>query len=398
METKEVNEIKQDILAKMRQQQEEVKSIQHIEELQLLESNSNYFGLNENDVFLVKKEHEKNNEKVITYDIYSTEGELIGTADDKGNVKLTEEYKKKLEEKYKSLYKQLGINKRKIKIQDIAKYSEKENEEKTEEIEEVPEEIVTTKKEDSKKEDKKEEIENPEQLSENEQIEKMEEGLGLDEKDIKSSSEIKDLEFYRLVPEAKEYKGNVSIVYVGSTSEFMIVGVDKKTGQYKPLDTVEASRATEVGETNKSIDLGQDGSKVEAQSLKAIINIKGDNEYSFSAKLEGLNPIELKELRRDLISGEYISSDLETTHQYPVTQKVADMMDKDVNKDISSEIKKYEKVTENGKEVTTIEQIEDEKSKVNNGDKKEEKKETTKQRPEGGRTPYDDWLEKHGMQ
>lgn len=398
MEAKDVNEIKSEILAKLRVQEENVKGIEYIEEMQLLESKNEYYGLSENDIFLVKKEEQKNNKKVIVYDIYDKEGQLIGKADEKGKVELSEEYKEKLQEKYKSLYKKLGIDKRPIKIKNIDKYIEDEELEQEEPTEEKSDEI----KED--KEDKKdEEIENPDQMPENEQVEKMEESLGLEPKDIKSSSEITDPQFYQMVPEAKEYNGNVSIVYVGSTNEFMIVGVDKQTGEYKPLETVEASRAVDVSETKKSIDLGNDGSEVQAKSLKAIINIKGENEYSFATKLEGMNPIEFQGLRRDQLSGEYISWDMDTSHQYPSTQKVADMMDKDKNKLVTEEVEKYNAITDTGEEITSIENIEDDKLKVNSGDKqkeeeKQEAEQKTNQRAPGGRTPYDDWAEKHGLQ
>ena len=116
MEAKDVNEIKKDILSKLHEQEENVKGIEYIEEMQLLESKNEYYGLSENDIFLVKKEEQKNNKKVIVYDIYDKEGQLIGKADEKGKVELSEEYKEKLQEKYKSLYKKLGIGKRPIKI------------------------------------------------------------------------------------------------------------------------------------------------------------------------------------------------------------------------------------------------------------------------------------------
>ncbi len=369
MEPKDVEEIKRQILSKAKYREEDIKDIRHIEELQLLESNNEYCGLNENDVFLAKKEEVVDKKKVIIYDIYSKEGELIGRSDEQGNVELTEEYKEKLQEKYKEFYKKLGINKRKAKISQIEKYTE----EKTEENEiESKEQVISEEENEVDKKENKKEIEKTDKLQENEQVEKMEQSLGLDPKDIKSSSEIKDLEFYKLVPEAKKYKGNVSIVYIGSTNEFMIVGVDRKTGQYKQLETVEASRAAEVGETNRTIDIGRDGSEVEAKSLKAVMNIKGDKEYSFAAKLEGINPIELKELRRDPHSGEYISADLETSHQYPVNEKVADMMDKDKNVDVRDEVDRYNKEVSEGKEVTTIGNIEDEKAKVNKGNKEKQ--------------------------
>lgn len=394
MEQKEIDEIKSDILLKMREKDEAVKGIQYIEELQLLESKNEYYGLNENDIFLAKKEQEKDNKKVIVYDIYSKDGALIGTADEKGNVELTDEYKKALEEKYKSLYKKFGIGKRQIQIANIEKYIN-ENE-----IEEETQERKTEDKLDEKEaEDKEEEeIENSEQMAENEQVEKMEESLGLEPKDIKSSSEITDQQFYEIVPEAKEYNGKVSIVYVGSTNEFMIVGIDKKTGQYKPLDTVEASKAVQMGEANEMIDLGRDGSEVKTESLNAIIKLKNTNDYSFSAKLEGINPIKFQGLRQDRNLGEdnnkYIAWDIDTSHQYPATQKVADMVDTDKNKDITEEIKKYNDEMAKGNEVTTIEKIEDDKLKTNYGDKKEEK-EKEQENEDREKTPWDH-LKKYG--
>lgn len=360
MEKKEIKKVEKQILSG----EDDIKEIKHIEKMQLLESDNKYCGLNENDVFLTKKEKEVEEKKIIIYNIYSKEGKLIGQSDENGNIELTEEYKSKLQENYKEFYDKLGIDKRKVKISEIEKYVEKNDlEDKNKESSKSEKNGEDEKQEKLNEDDKTKEegLNEEEKIKENEKVEKMEENLGLNPKDIKSSSEIKDIEFYKIVPEAKEYKGNVSIVYIGSTKEFKIVGVDRKTGQYKQLETVEASRATEVGETKRSIDIGRDGSEVEAKSLKAILNIKGDKEYSFAAKLEGINPIELKELRRDLHSGEYISADLETSNQYPINEKVAEMMNKNKNINVRDEVEKYNREEAEGREVTTIENIEDEK-------------------------------------
>ncbi len=362
MEEKDIQEIKKEIIEKIEDKKVQEKDIQYVEELELLEANDTSYGLSENDLFLVQKEEEKDGKKRVSYDVYDKKGNLIGRTDKDGNIELTEEYKNMLKEKYKDLYKKLGLEKRKIKVENIKKQldeKKKEEPEKTEEERTMEKSNNGKDDEENKQEEKEEHRENPNTLSPEEQQEKMEKNLGLDSKDIKSSSEIKDPEFYRIVPEAKEYDGKVSIVYIGSTNEFMIVGKDKVTGEYKALETVEASRATQVGEVKKTMDVGRNGNEIKEESLKAIINIKGEQEYSFSAKLEGINPIEFKELRRDLTTGKYMSADLQTTHQYPTNLKVRDMMDGNKNRNIRDEVAKYDERDKKGDKEITIDEIKD---------------------------------------
>lgn len=359
VEEKDIEKIKREIIARIQDSKVQEKDVEYVKELQLLEANDTYYGLSENDLFLVKKEEEKDGKKISIYDIYDKEGNLIGKTDKEGNIELTVEYKKMLEEKYKDLYKKLGLDKRKIEVKQIEKQlPEKNNEEKPKEIEE--EKIGKSENSEGNKEtENQEEIEKSEELSPEEQQEKMESSLGLDKKDIKSSSEIKDSEFYKLVPEAKEYNGNVSIVYVGSTNEFMIVGEDRKTGEYMPLKTVEASRAVQAGEENKTIDMGRDGNDIKQESLKAILSIKGDKEYAFAAKLEGMNPIEFKELRYDRSTGKPIARNMQTTHQYPTTREVDKITNKTDNENTGAEVEKYEEQVKKGDKEITIDEIKD---------------------------------------
>lgn len=353
IDIKEVAEKIYNISSK-KEDNKKIEDIIYYEEYEFLKQDKKYFSFAEKDVFIIEKTESIEGKDVITCEFYNKNGELIANSDEDGNIEFSKEYKEELKKMPKEYYSKIGFDKRKVKMEEIIK--EKSVKEK------LPKE-KDKKETESKKEEK--------DKTEKEKIKKMEQDLSIKEKDIQSSSEIRDEEFYKLVPEAKNFKGNVSIVYIGSTNEFKVLGVDKKTGKYEELKTVLASQAVEQ---KSSIDLGRDGENVKRESLRAVLKIKGEEEYSFAAKLEPYSPIEFKELRRDLHTGEYISTDMQTYHQYPTSREVDKMMKKEENYDVRQEVEKFEKIEKKGKEKTDIKQIQD---KTNEKDKEEVEKEKT---------------------
>lgn len=337
-------------ISEQKEDNKKIEDIIYYEEYEFLKQDKKHFSFSEKDVFMIKKAEKIEGKDVITYELYNKEGKLLASSDKEGNIEFSEEYKSDLKKIPKEYYSKIGFDERKMKIEDIVKEPS------------IKKEILKEKKE-SEIEEKKEKDKTDE-----EKMQKMERDLSIKEKDIQSSSEIRDKEFYKLVPEAKNFKDHVSIVYIGSTNEFKILGVDQKTGKYKELKTVLASQAVEQ---KSSIDLGREGDNVKRETLKAVLKIKGEEEYSFSAKLEPYSPIKFKELRRDLHTGEYISTDMQTYHQYPTTKEVDKMMRKEENYDVRQEVEEFEKIEKKGKTKTDINQIKDETTKK----KKEKKKE-----------------------
>lgn len=323
-----------------------IEDIIYYKELEFLKSDKKYFSFEEKDIFIIEKSENKDGKKELDYELYNKEGKLIANLDEKLNIEFTKEYKEKLKKMPKEYYDKIGFDKRKMSLEKIVKEKSIDKDLKKEYNDK-------TKRREEKRQTTKEEH----RLSKEEKTKKMEEDLSIKEKDIKSSSEIRDEEFYRLVPEAKKFKGNVSIVYISSTNEFKLLGIDRKTGKYKELKSVLASQAVEQ---TSSIDLGRNGEKVKRESLKAVLKIKGNEEYSFAAKLEPYNPIEFKELRRDLHTGEYMSTNMQTFHQYPTTKEVDEMMKKEKNHDIIQEVETFEKKEKKGIKQTNINRIKDE--------------------------------------
>ncbi len=382
MKEKDIQEIKSKLIENYKDEKVDEKAIQYIEEVQLLDANDTYYGLTENDVFLIRTEKEIDGKKVSFYDLYNKDGRLIGKSDVEGNLELAEEYKKILKEKYNDLYKNLGLDKRKIEVNEIEKQVDENL--KEDKLNEIEEEKDIENGKDSKLEEP--EKEKSEELSLEEQEEKMEENLGLSPKDIKSCSEIKDKDFYNRVPEARRYEGYVDIVYVGSTNEFMVVGLNKDTGNYEPLHTVEPSRGIQLGEQSSTRDLGRDGNNIKVESVTSVLRIKGDQEYSLSAKIDGKSSIELKELRYDISTGKSFAKTLETTHQYPSNAEVDKMMN-EKNFDVSDENRKYEKLENLGLEKTkkiNIKQIEDNAEEIIEDEEKIKTEEVEEEKEDDG--------------
>ncbi len=173
----------------------------------------------------------------------------------------------------------------------------------------------------------------------------IESDLGLEEGDIESCTEIVDKRFYDKVPEAKGFSGYARLAYSKSRNEFIIVGKDN--GKIVEAQTIMPGKGT----MKTSVDLDNDGNPVTTQSISAILQLKGNNEYDFAVNLNPTGILEFQELRWDDINKKYMSSDLETKGdiRQTTTKEVDEMMKNTTNEDITTEIDKYEKITHRGR-------------------------------------------------
>lgn len=173
----------------------------------------------------------------------------------------------------------------------------------------------------------------------------IESDLGLEEGDIESCTEIVDKRFYDKVPEAKGFSGYARLAYSNSRNEFIIVGKDN--GKIVEAQTIMPGKGT----MKTSVDLDNDGNPVTTQSISAILQLKGNNEYDFAVNLNPTGILEFQELRWDDINKKYMSSDLETKGdiRQTTTKEVDEMMKNTTNEDITTEIDKYEKITHRGR-------------------------------------------------
>lgn len=173
----------------------------------------------------------------------------------------------------------------------------------------------------------------------------IESDLGLEEGDIESCTEIVDKRFYDKVPEAKGFSGYARLAYSKSRNEFIIVGKDN--GKIVEAQTIMPGKGT----MKTSVDLDNDGNPVTTQSISAILQLRGNNEYDFAVNLNPTGILEFQELRWDDINKKYMSSDLETKGdiRQTTTKEVDEMMKNTTNEDITTEIDKYEKITHRGR-------------------------------------------------
>lgn len=401
MEEEEKIKIAKEIYEKSndKKSKKKIEEIVYYEEFEFLKANEEFYNFSEQNIFVVEKKENKGKKKISTYEIYNKKGEKIAGSNEKGNIEFTQEYKEKLDKIPKELYNKIGFDKREMKIEDIEK---NKNVEKVIENTNDKENVVEKKEtkntnNDMKKETKKDSKKDKEiPKSKKEKIQKMSNDLDVDINDIKSSSEIKDKEFYRLVPEAiRDFKGWVSIVYIGSTNEFKIIGQDMKTGKFKPLKTVLPSQAVEQKTT---IDIESRGENVERKSignLGGVLKIKGNTEYSFSANIKEIGPIEFKELRREKNTGEYLATEMKTTYQWPINREAEKIMEKRKNEDIIDEVKKYKKEELKGNKVVNQEKIKDENIKTEKEKEREQEEKKKQLDEEKQKVPWEH-LKKYG--
>lgn len=380
MEKKEVLEkralLRKELEYKKENEKVSIRDIVYYKRLEILTESEKYCALGEKDVFVVAKETDREGKIVENYELYimGKEGKgnlLIGSTDERGKIAFSSEYKERLMEISKGYYDELGIDKREMYL-NREMYKEEEIDFVTSD---KPRERMTKEEREENKEKAKK---NREQKIDNIEPEVIGQDLGIDEKDIKSCTKIEDADFYKLVPESMDYKGKAVLVYLGGKDEFQILGLDKRTGKYTPFKTIESSKAEHQEKT--TIDLGKDGREVREETLKAVLPIKGNREYSFSAKLEPNRPLELKQLRLDRTSGKYMSADIETQNQYPVTEEVEQVMNKKDNLTIQDEVHNFEEEMKSGKKQTSVKNIIGEDGKENDINKQREQEEDIEER------------------
>lgn len=321
------------------------------------------------DIYIIELKNGENT----TYEIYSKDiNHKIAQIDIKGTISFFDEKIDEdttLEELEENNSDKNSLNFNKEDLEEIEKNQEKEQvlEENKEDEEEKTEGF----------QDEKELFEDTEKST---QI--LEEELKLDKGDIRSCTKLKlsgrDNLFRNKVKECRQYDA-VKLVYISSKDTFRFVGL--KRGQPpKFLETIEPSKGT----MEKSIDINQDGSRVEKENIKGIMKFNGSKDYDFSVKIGQYGYIELSVLRKDPVTNKYISTQLETTTQRPTKEEVNKLMDKDKNKRIAEEVQEYEEEKkERGKDAKVdINDISDEGRKV--------KEETEKRLEDKGKLEKED--------
>lgn len=304
--------------------EQNVKAFYEFDQFVFMNLDKDGLGLGEENVLAVEKEIEgKNGKKIPIFEFYKN-GQLIATTNEKGILSFTDEYKEALSNCSEGYYKALNLDKRKptvITKEDLEKRLEQEEHKKTEDEKD--------KEDEPKKEDK--EAVKPEEI---------EDELGLTEGDIESCTQIVDKRFYDKVPEARSFSGYASLAYSKSRNEFIIIGKDN--GKIVEAETIMPGKGT----MKTSVDLDSDGNPVTTQSISAILQLKGNNEYDFAVNLNPTGILEFQELRWDNINQKYMSSDLETRGniRQKTTKEVDDMMKNTTNDDITTEIDKFEKI------------------------------------------------------
>lgn len=315
--------------------EQNVKTFYQFDEFVFMNLDRDGLGLGETDVIIVEKEIEgKSGKKISIFEFYK-DGQLIATTDEKGVLSFTNEYKKTLAKCSEGYYKALNLSKRKptvITKEDLERRLEQEEDKKPKDEE--------NKDNEEKKEEDKDAVDPKEIESE----------LGLEEGDIESCTEIVDKRFYDKVPEARGFDGYARLAYSKSRNEFIIIGKDN--GKIVEAETIMPGKGT----MKTSVDLDSDGNPVTTQSISAILQLKGNNEYDFAVNLNPTGILEFQELRWDDINQKYMSSDLETRGdiRQKTTKEVDDMMKNTTNNDITTEIDKYEDLTRKRRRSTYI--------------------------------------------
>lgn len=201
--------------------------------------------------------------------------------------------------------------------------------------------------------------------------EEIEKKLGLSKGDLEPCTVIKDKRFYDNVPEAKQAQGLSVLAYSKSKNEYIIISVDEK-GNCKQLETVKPSKST-IEETTQ-VRKG----KVQDTAVQNIMDVKGNNEVAYSAKINpGSSEIEFQELRIDRTeqgNNKYISSELTTSTQIPTREETealsvennASIVDeKEVIEDYEKagiKVTKFEALTEQGRaenEILTMDEVQE---------------------------------------
>lgn len=337
MNNKEIIEARDSLREKLeedikdnKKKNEQIGKIVYYEDFELINEAKGKLGLIENEVFIVTRNiFGENDSKISVYEIYDENQNLLAITDKDGKITYTERYKEKLKNNFGKFYGEAGIDERDFYLVREGEFSVSDkpykdlNREEKEKLQEKAE------KQKDKKVDEKE-MDNPEIARKD---------LQYSDDDILYSVEIKDKRFYDQVPSAKEYDGNAMLIYSKKEGRFIIGGM--VNGHFEKSKYIEPSMST----MRTSIDLNDDGEKVQTDNIHGIMQIKNNPNYAYSIDIEATGYIEFQELRIDRSKNpvEYVSADLETTRQYRSSKEVEYAMRRDTNHEISDEVDDYYK-------------------------------------------------------
>ena len=337
MNNKEIIEARDSLREKLeedikdnKKKNEQIGKIVYYEDFELINEAKGRLGLIENEVFIVTRNISgENDSKISVYEIYDENQNLLAITDKDGKITYTERYKEKLKNNFGKFYGEAGIDERDFYLVREGEFSVSDkpytdlNREEKEKLQEKAE------KQKDKKVDEKE-MDNPEIARKD---------LQYSDYDILYSVEIKDKRFYDQVPSAKEYDGNAMLIYSKKEGKFIIGGM--VNGHFEKSKYIEPSMST----MRTSIDLNDDGEKVQTDNIHGIMQIKNNPNYAYSIDIEATGYIEFQELRIDRSKNpvEYVSADLETTRQYRSSKEVEYAMRRDSNHEISDEVDDYYK-------------------------------------------------------
>ena len=337
MNNKEIIEARDSLREKLeedikdnKKKNEQIGKIVYYEDFELINEAKGKLGLIENEVFIVTRNiFGENDSKISVYEIYDENQNLLAITDKDGKITYTERYKEKLKNSFGKFYGEAGIDERDFYLVREGEFSVSDkpykdlNREEKEKLQEKAE------KQKDKKVDEKE-MDNPEIARKD---------LQYSDDDILYSVEIKDKRFYDQVPSAKEYDGNAMLIYSKKEGKFIIGGM--VNGHFEKSKYIEPSMST----MRTSIDLNDDGEKVQTDNIHGIMQIKNNPNYAYSIDIEATGYIEFQELRIDRSKNpvEYVSADLETTRQYRSSKEVEYAMRRDTNHEISDEVDDYYK-------------------------------------------------------
>lgn len=197
---------------------------------------------------------------------------------------------------------------------------------------------------------------------EEERMNNISKSLGIEDKDIKASSEIdtKNINeeellkkyanvksefdpnrkitasenFGNLIPGANRFS-KIAVVYSDKTADkFKLVGI---TGEGKVEEINGLVRTEGTNPTENVVSSNRDGSELKSKTVQAMYKIKGRPNEGFSMNIGSAGGVEVNYIRRST-DNEYISIPVEATHTRPVTAELKRNMDKSKNVRVEEEI------------------------------------------------------------
>ena len=336
------DKIRENLESQIKNKNQKIGKIVYYADFEMFNSAEQKFNYAENDVFIVTREIKGQNgatEKI--YDLYDGKGTLLARTDSKGELAYTAEYINKLKLLSGELYKGIGIEERKhylsregefaITDKPYEQLNEKEREDLATKIEENKKEESTTEKDG----DKVKKLDEPEQAL-------IEDDLGLDRGSNTHYVEITDKRFYDIIPEAKKYEGNAMLVYSEKTNQYVIGGIDKKTGKFEPCDRILQS----FNSSENMLDLSANKDFVEEKGIDKYMRVGGEPNFAFAVDINmvGNDPLKLVRINR-LEDGtiKYMASDIETTREWRPPKNIENIMSKDKNTTIEDEVEAFDK-------------------------------------------------------